>query len=126
MRARSLARILVVLLLAGCVVRGTPPQPETLRVAMYPFVPRGPELFATLRKAFEADRPGVTLELVDSRPGPPGGKSIPLLNDYYKGGLLAIDADIYEIDAVLLPDMVRGRKIAPLTLPNADFGPEAP
>src|SRR5436309_8699190 len=102
MRARSLAVLVVVLLLVGCAARGSAPPPETLRVAMYPFVPRGPELFTTLKEAFEAERPGVTLELVDSRPGPPGGKRIPLLDDYYKGGLLKVAADVYEIDTVLL------------------------
>ncbi len=48
-----------------------------VRVVMYPYVPRGAELFMTLKKAFEAGRPGVTVQLVDSRPRDPRGTSDP-------------------------------------------------
>ena len=94
----------------------SPQQPETLRVALYPYVPSGRELFFKLEAAFEASHPGVNVELVESKP---------LMEEYYDGGLLQVDADIYEIDTVLLPDMVRAGKIAPISLPNANFLPEA-
>lgn len=121
------ALLLIGVLVAGIVAfagTGTAQQPETLRVALYPYVPGGRELFFKLEAAFEARHPGVNVELVESSSGP-GGKPIPLADDYYDGGLLRVDADIYEIDTVLLPDMVRAGKIAPIALPSADFVSEA-
>jgi thiamine pyridinylase len=101
--------------LLACAPVAVAQQPETLRVALYPYVPNGRELFFKLEAAFEATHPGVNVELVESKA---------LTDMYYDGGLLQVDADIYEIDTVLLPDMVRAGKIAPITLPNADFLPE--
>src|SRR5262249_40167393 len=65
---------------------------------------------------FEAAHPGVNLELVEYKPD---------MKEYYDGGLQEAEADIYEIDTVLLPEMIRAGKIAPLTLPSGDFLPEA-
>ncbi|MBI3825603.1 MAG: extracellular solute-binding protein [Candidatus Rokubacteria bacterium] len=115
-KAGALFLILVTLSLLALFGTVAAQSPETLRVALYPYVPKGRELFFKLEAAFEAAHPGVNVELVESKP---------LLEDYYKDGLLKADADIYEIDTVLLPDMIRAGKIAPLTLPNADFVPEA-
>jgi thiamine pyridinylase len=112
------AALLLIIVVGFVALSGTvvAQAPETLRVALYPYVPKGRELFFKLEAAFEAAHPGVNVELVESKP---------LVEDYYKDGLLETDADIYEIDTVLLPDMIRKGKIAPLTLPNADFVPEA-
>jgi ABC-type glycerol-3-phosphate transport system substrate-binding protein len=43
--------------------------------------------------------------------------------DYYDRGLLDLDADVYEIDTILLSDMIP--KIAPLTLSLGDFSPQS-
>lgn len=114
-RAASLLVLVTLGLVALCGAVAAQ-SPETLRVALYPYVPKGRELFFKLEAAFEAAHPGVNLELVESKP---------LVEDYYTDGLLETDADIYEIDTVLLPDMIRKGKIAPLTPPNGDFVPEA-
>jgi thiamine pyridinylase len=86
--------------------------PIQLRVALYPYVPLRRALFFELEQAFERDNPGVNIELVESSE---------LLWDYYSGGLQKVEADIFEIDTILLSDMVRAGKVAPLSLPEMGF-----
>lgn len=90
--------------------------PTTLRVALYPYVPDRRELFYELEAAFESEHPGVNLELVESSD---------LTSDYYSGGIQKVYADVYEIDTILLSDMIQIGKIAPLAPPNLDFTTEA-
>ncbi len=100
-------------------------EPEKLTVALYPYVPEARDLFFKLESAFEETHPGINVDLVEKHPGQQSKKPVPLSEDYYKGGLLQIEADIYEIDTVLLGDMVQSGKISPLELPEREFLPEA-
>ena len=95
-------------------------QIETLRVALYPIVPEYRELFFKLEAMFEASHP-VNLELVETYVDPKDGKTKSLADGYYKGGLLKAEADVYEIDTVLLDQMVK--KIRPITLPKDAYFP---
>ena len=88
-------------------------EPVTLRVALYPYVPGKYGVFTLLAREFQRRNKGVTLELVE----------IPSDQEYYDGGLAALDADVYEIDSILLSDMLS--KVAPLTVSLAEFSPEA-
>ena len=88
------------------------PEPVTLRVALYPFVPQAQALFQSLEAPFERAHPGVNVELVDEFTDR-GGQVHALADDYYRGGLEQTDADIYEIDTVLLADMAPRLQPAP-------------
>lgn len=85
----------------------------TLRVALYPYVPDRYSVFALLAREFQRRNKGVTVELVE----------VPPDQEYYNGGLAALDAHVYEVDSILLSDMLP--KLAPLSIPLADFSPEA-
>jgi len=87
-----------------------------LRVALYPYVPNRHEVFYQLEATFEQEHPGVNLELVESSD---------LVDNYYSGGLEKVDADVYEIDTILLSDMIELNKITSLKVPTSDFTPEA-
>ena len=71
-------------------------------------------LFQELEAAFEASHPGVNLELVETFREPISGELTPLSRSYYSGGLLSAEADVYEIDTVLLDDMVHAGKLTAL------------
>ena len=116
-RAAVLLAGLLVSLLVGA---GAPRWAEaadavTLRVALYPYVPARYALFALLAREFQRRNVGVTLDLVEVGPG----------KDYYDGGLVALDADVYEIDTILLDEVIAANKIAPLDLSLAGFAPES-
>lgn len=96
-------------------------EPTNLKVALYPYVPKGRELFFELEQAFEAKNPGVNLQLIESRLDSKSDKSISLFEDYYNGGLLKTQADVYEIDTVLLQAMIEAKKIQPIELPDRRF-----
>src|SRR5262245_28389827 len=98
---------------------------EVLTVALYPYVPEARDLFSTLAAAFAATHPRVRVELVERSTEPRSRKERPLADDYYDGGLLRAEADVYEVDTVLLAEMVRAGKICPVNLPRRDFLPEA-
>ncbi len=98
-------------------------EPTTLKVALYPYVPEGRELFFELEQVFEENHPGVDLQLVESHLDSEAGASISLSEDYYNGGLLKTQADVYEIDTVLLQAMIEAKKIQPLELPDRRFIP---
>lgn len=88
-------------------------EPLTLKVALYPYVPDRYAVFALLAREFQRrkENEGVTLELVEPE------------DEYYSGGLLKLDAHVYEIDSILLSDMLP--KIAPLTVSLSGFSPES-
>lgn len=104
----------VVLSVLGCLGAAACQQPALLRVALYPYVPDGRGLFQELEAAFEASHPGVNLELVETFREPISGELTPLSRSYYSGGLLSAEADVYEIDTVLLDDMVHAGKLTAL------------
>ena len=88
----------------------------SLRVALYPFVPNQYAVFALLARAFqrkemEEHKQPVVLDLIEVDPK----------KDYYEDGLLTLQADIYEIDSILLSDMIDANKIAPLNISLAAF-----
>lgn len=89
------------------------PIPVTVKVALYPYVPGQYAVFALLAREFQKQNEGVTLELVEVDPS----------KDYYDDGLLTLKADVYEIDSILLSEMLH--KIAPLDIALNDFAPEA-
>lgn len=104
----------------------------TLRVALYPYVPQGDSLFYQLEAAFEASHPNVNVELVTHYTDA-NGESQSLGWYYYSGpdedpvpGILRTDADVIEVDSVLLSEMVEARRLQPVTLPShADWIPGA-
>jgi len=89
------------------------PVPVTLRVALYPYVPGPHSVFTLLTQEFQKRNPGVTLELAEVDPD----------KEYYSGGLTSLNADVYEIDSILLSEMLS--KIAPLTVSLDGFTQEA-
>ncbi len=88
----------------------------TLRVALYPYVPNRLALFYRVEEIFEARNPGVNLELVDDTT---------LIWEYYSGGLQATTADVYEVDTILLSDLVKSGKISAIKLPPGSYTDEA-
>jgi thiamine pyridinylase len=111
---RALAALLILLGVAFA-----PParaaEAVTLRVALYPYVPGAHALFAQLAREFERRHEGAKLALVEVDPQ----------KDYYDDGLLTLDADVFEIDTILLSDMIAAGRIAPLDVSLAGFAPEA-
>ncbi len=99
-------------------------EPTSLKVALYPYVPQSRELFYELEQVFEASHPGVNLQLIESRQDSKSGNSVSLAEDYYDGGLLKTQADVYEIDTVLLQAMIEAKKIQPIELPDRRFLPD--
>lgn len=89
------------------------PEPVTVRVALYPYVPGPYSLFMLLAREFQKQNAGVTLELVEVDPA----------KDYYGDGLVTLSADVYEIDTILLNEMLP--RLAPLSLPLDGFTDEA-
>jgi thiamine pyridinylase len=87
----------------------------TLRVALYPFVPDQYSVFTLIAREFQRRNKGVTLELVE----------VDSAKDYYEDGLLTLDADVYEIDSILLSEMVKSKKIAALHMSMDRFTSEA-
>src|SRR5262249_27905000 len=110
---------------AACLARAdeAPCAPETLRVMLYPYVPEASDLFLSLETEFEKRHPCVDLQLVATYKDAQG-KQQPLVAGYYGGGALAADADVYELDAVLLGDAATS-KIASTTLQDGRFLPFA-
>ncbi len=72
---------------------------RVLRVEMYPFVPRADEIALKIKELFEAGCPGLDLR-------------IRMNANYYATddtGILAADADVYEIDSVFFEDFLKRR-----------------
>lgn len=85
----------------------------TLRVALYPYVPDKYGVFTLLTQAFQRQNPGIIVQAVELPPD----------QDYYNGGLAALDADVYEIDSILLSDVLG--KIVPLSMSLRGFDASA-
>jgi len=121
---RLVAHLLAVLVLVSCL--GSPAFAQvtdwsTLRVALYPAVPERRALFAVLEREFERLYPGINVELVETYDE--GGKTYSLADTYYDGGLTKVKADVYEVDTILLSDMLK--RLQPITLPYTDFASSA-
>ncbi|GLQ33353.1 extracellular solute-binding protein [Litoribrevibacter albus] len=101
--------------MASCFAQAEPTKVSTLRVALYPYVPDRLALFHKIEAIFESGNPGVNLELVDDSS---------ILWDYYSGGLQATKADVYEVDTILLSDLIQSGKITELKLPREDYSDE--
>jgi len=122
--ARTLAGVVTIFLL----LCGLAPAPRaqgadwsTLRVAFYPAVPERRALFYLLEREFERLYPGLNVELVETYEE--AGKTYSLADTYYEGGIAKVKADIYEVDTILLSDLV-GR-LQSVSLPFDDFAPAA-
>ena len=93
-------------------------RPITLRVALYPYVPDRMRIFQILEAEFECMHPGLNLELVEERNAS---------DRYYdfdvdkRRGFQFVEADVYEIDTILLSDFIKSKKISPIDLPYGDF-----
>ncbi|GEM_PF-996538 len=96
----------------------------SLKIALYPYIPDADKLFLELEQAFEAGHPGVDVQSIENHPDSNLDKPVSLASDYYSGGLLQTQADVYEIDTVLLQAMIKAKKIEPIELPNRPFLPE--
>jgi thiamine pyridinylase len=96
--------------------------PITLRVALYPYTPDRLALFHKIESVFECENPGANVVLVSTRNATDKYYSD---DDAKKEGFRFVDADVYEIDTILLSDFVAMGKIAPLELPFQDFVAEA-
>jgi thiamine pyridinylase len=88
---------------------------------MYPYVPNGKKLFSVLKDKFETDHPLVNIQLVETFQESGSGLSELLASNYYDGGLLQSQADIYEIDTILLQSMIKANKIDPIQIPNSNY-----
>jgi thiamine pyridinylase len=80
---------------------------------MYPYIPDKDVVLSLLSTEFKKRHPSVELVFIDNDD---------LNKNYYKGGLLRIDADIYEVDTILLTDMLG--KISELELAPSAVAPE--
>jgi thiamine pyridinylase len=72
---------------------------RVLRVELYPFLPRADEIALKIKQLFEAGCPGLDLR-------------IRMNTNYYAtddSGILAADADVYEIDSVFFDDFLKRR-----------------
>lgn len=111
-------RAVRVLLIAALAIVAIAPRANgveavTLRVAFYPYVPDRYAIFTLLAREFQRQHEGTVVQLIE----------VDQNKDYYEDGLSTLDADIYEIDSILLSEMLT--KIAPLNAALSDFAPEA-
>lgn len=106
--------LLVTLVAAALGIARAAPEPITLKVALYPYVPGRHAVFALLAREFQRANEGITLQLVEP-------------NDYYDKdeGLLSLSADVYEVDSILLGEMVKAKKISPISISLEGFPPNA-
>lgn len=90
--------------LLGCVSPRVATQPRRavqrpLRVLLYPYIPAAEALGAALERAFEARHPDIDLQRLAA-------------SDYYGAALPR--ADVYELDTLLLADLVVAGQVQPL------------
>jgi thiamine pyridinylase len=77
---------------------------RTLRVEMYPYVPNVEGMAWRMKELFEAGCPGLNLQIQMNR------------DNYYatdNTGILAADADVYEVDSVFFDDFLKHRNPKP-------------
>lgn len=83
---------------------GTPRRP--LKVVVYPFIPDRYRLYYEMKRGFEAEHPDVDVQPID------------LFANYYdpksEAAITNTDADVYELDAIFLPDLATSGRIQPL------------
>ena len=88
-----------------------------LRVEMYPFVPGADEIVLKIKNLFEDGCPGLDLQ-------------IHLNQNYYSPdntGILAADADVYEVDSVFFDDFLKHKNPKPPSQSILDAaGPAVP
>ncbi len=101
---------------------GRPVEPITLRVAFYPYTPDRITLFQMIEEIFECENPGVDVVLVSTKNATQNYYSD---DDAAKEGFRFVEADVYEIDTILLADFIAVGKIATIELPFQDFAREA-
>jgi thiamine pyridinylase len=95
--------------------------PVILRVALYPFTPDRLALFQKIESVFECENPNVNVVLISTKNA---------TDNYYsddekkKKGFRFVEADVYEVDTILLSDFIKLGKISPISLPFSDFAPE--
>jgi thiamine pyridinylase len=92
--------------------------PIKLRVALYPFTPDRLALFHKIESVFECENPGVNVVLISTENA---GDNYYSDDETKKQGFRFVDADVYEIDTILLSDFIALGKIAPVELPYNDF-----
>jgi thiamine pyridinylase len=102
LRGAVLAGALFFLNGGACVVAAPLPHRE-LRVAIYPFVPDKESYFSLVKTDFEAKHPDIRLSIVD------------LSDNYYNesapNAITTTDADVLEVDSVLLDDLISSGRI---------------
>lgn len=120
LRSRWLGNACILLAVSTCCACArdyaqTAPLPQDrqqLSVVLYPFVPAFAYAAETVKKGFEAENPGIRLNIVDLSDNyyAPGDSAHP--DPTYIG---SATADVYELDSVFLADFVREKKIQPLS-----------
>lgn len=88
---------------------------ETLKVLLYPYVPNRLSLFQKIEEQFEKENPGVNLELIDNSE---------LRDNYYSGAIQNSSADVYEVDTILLSEMIQANKASKIDFPKQGFSKE--
>jgi thiamine pyridinylase len=93
-------------LAVAAVVLWSPSPRRPLRVALYPFVPDKAGLFRLVQESVARAHPDIDLRIVD------------LSDNYYDqdapGGITNADADVLEVDSVLIQDLIDAHRIQPL------------
>jgi thiamine pyridinylase len=97
---------------------------KVLRVMMYPYVPEASDLFNRLETLFERTHPGVDLQLVDTYVDGQG-KTQAIADGYYDDATKLAQADVYELDTVLLGDMQTLGRVSAVDIPPKRFLPMA-
>lgn len=76
-------------------------QRRELKAYLFPYLPHQDTYYNNLERAFEAINTDIDLKITLDE------------ENYYDGGLLKAEADVYEIDCIFLDDMVKQNRIAP-------------
>ncbi len=90
----------------GLLQSSAPSTPRTLRVVLYPFIPRFDAFKNEVKLRFEQKHPDIRVEIID------------LTDNYYgpfaKSYIGCAEADVYELDSVFLHDFAINKKIQEL------------
>lgn len=82
-------------------------QQRKLTAYLFPYLPQQESYYDKLEAKFEKLNPNIDLEIILDE------------EEYYYGGLLSAEADVYEIDCIFLDDMVKKQRIDPF--PNQNY-----
>jgi len=104
---------LVIILLVLSTSVNAQPTRRQLTTSLYPIIPNSDNFYRKIEMAYEKLHPEIDLV-------------IDLNSDYYdeQAGVINDDADIYEIDCVLLKDFIKKQKIQPLAEKQFNFNQE--